>query len=132
MAISEIATGVWADPSMDDGFVRVVATEYDDESEFYMTAATFRALGWHDEGKSLIRMFEVMEGRPEGTYAIPRAVIEPDAAIDTQLALTLAEPGPSEDCVLPTCFQPAVSVERGFPLCQTHAELMADWDSLVA
>jgi hypothetical protein len=133
MAITLLMTGTYADSSMEDGQVRVEHSEYP-LPDYFMTLATYRALAEHDDGQSLIRMYDLMEAMPEGTHQIPRFVIEPDAAADVQNTLTLLDPPAehSEYCAMPHALPVAAeSVEQGFPLCGDHLALTRDWDSLV-
>jgi hypothetical protein len=126
MAIKEIHTGTHADDSMEDGYVRVE----DGGRNMFMTQATYDAL-WMS-GDTLPEVYDVMEQRPDGVHLIPRSVIEREAAREVELALGLVDPEPSGTCILPTCIQDSVTERDGFPLCQIHADLMQDWDDLVA
>ena len=124
----EVMPGVFIDPALRDGDVRLVRPYADDIIHWQMTRDTWLAL-MMTPGMSQIR--DRMGHLPEATYRLPRGIFEVDAAEDVRNALAIAEPG-GEGCTMPGCLQPVVSEERGFPLCQRHAELMAGWDSLVA
>lgn len=132
MAFDEIFTGFYLDPNLEDGYVR----QQEDRPGYpilavYMNARTHTALATTDGGYPLVRLFDILETMPEGTYLIPRAALEPDMAADLQNAVAITEPG-GEGCTMPGCMQDQVSVERGYPLCQMHSGLLDDWDSLVA
>ena len=126
MAIREIHTGTYADDSMADGYVRVERGGRD----MFMTIDTYNAL-WMS-GDTLAEVYVAMEERPDGTYLIPRSVIEREAAREIEMTLGLLDPEPSSTCILPTCSQDSVTERDGFPLCQIHVDLMQDWDDLVA
>lgn len=118
-----------ADPDMEDGYVRRPGGRRR-LFPIYMTEATWQALAL--TRGALPRLHEVIGDR-EGTFLIPRAVIEPEAASDLRLGLTLADPEPSEYCAYGPCILRATQVHPdGFSLCDTHTALMADWDDLVA
>lgn len=114
----------WIDDTLEDAQVTVEG----DPLRIYLNNATFQAL-WNHEG-SLKRLKDALR-EFRGTTTVPRSAIEPEAASDLRLGLSLVDPEPSEVCIYPPCGLAAETVHRdGFPLCHEHAALMAEWDDL--
>lgn len=116
----------WVDDDLEDGYVRVEGNE----PRFCMSLATYRALFGVRGGLS--RLADTLWDL-RGTYLLPRAVIEPEAAEDLLQGLAHVEVEPSETCIYPPCILPATQTHvDGFRLCDTHADLLRTWDDLVA
>ena len=129
MAVSPIQGFLYEDTDMDDGYVRAEPFGKFD-TLLYLTRATYRAL-FYTQG-AIPRLWDALGGR-EGTFLLPRAVIEPEAASDLRLGLSLVDAEPSEYCAFQPCILRAtVDRPEGFSLCDYHATLMADWDDLIA
>ena len=110
---------------MADGDVHVLGAD----PTMVMSMATYRALA-RCEG-ALRRLFDTL-CTEQGTFRVPRSVIDPEAASDLLLGLALVEAEPSQVCIYPPCSLPAEAVhEDGFPLCPEHLALMRGWDDLV-
>lgn len=121
MAVRSIQGKFMLDTELDDGFVR---SAY---GCFFMSIATYRALA---RQSLLQRLVEALAGQ-EGTRLIPRSVIEPEAAEDLLLSLSVVDPEWSETCIHPPCILPAeVDHPDGFRLCHEHAALLQSWDDL--
>ena len=120
---------MWVDDALEDGYV-AVEDGVGDRPLFVMSFPTYRALSFTPGGGQ--RLAETLWAA-RGTFLLPRAVIEPDAAADLQQGLSLVDPEPSDVCIYPPCGLPSEVVhEGGFPLCAGHAALMRDWDDLVS
>lgn len=129
MPETPFATGFPQDSALEDGYVRLERPADDYEPHFATNAATFSALAM---AGLLQRLFETLEFADEGTYLLPRSVIETDAASDLQRAMEYADLAPADGCVMPGCLQDVIGRARGFSICAHHDALLQDWDSLVA
>lgn len=115
---------LWVDDDLEDGYVRV---SFSNVLMIDVSPATYRALFATD---AVVRLVQAVRDL-RGTFLLPRAVIEPEAAEDLLLGLSLVDAEPSDSCIYPPCSLPAEVVhDDGFPLCQHHAELMRGWDDL--
>lgn len=121
---------LWVDPSLEDGYLRVAPNPKRPGARLvFMTVATYRAL-MREIGTPAALLERL--GDREGTFLLPRSVIEPEAAEDLALGLSLVDPEPSDVCIYPPCGLAAEVVhEDGFPLCREHHALMGGWDDLL-
>lgn len=84
----------------------------------------------------LQQVMDVVGPRGEGTYVIPRSVIDREAAADVEHQLDYLSSfddasSAGDRCVMPHCLQDGEDKKRGFVLCREHADALQDWDDLV-
>lgn len=139
------------DDAMRDGYLEVCPDpDYPHQALWWVSPATWTRLAY---GGGIPGVAAWAAALQPGEYQIPLALISVEERREVELALSMAETldDPSDDasrsaagclqssghtagaprCTLPTCLQDAVSATRGFPLCATHAALLADWDALL-
>lgn len=127
MATRVVQGSIWVDTAMPDGDVRVSGRE-GRLPNYFMSQATYRALALC-EG-AIPRLTQALREQ-RGIFRVPRSVIEPEAAEDLVLGLSLVDAEPSAVCINPPCGLPSEVVRDGFPLCGHHAALMESWDDLL-
>lgn len=127
MATRSVQGPIWVDTAMVDGDVRVSGPA-GRLPAYLMSQSTYRALALCSG--ALARLTDALYDQ-RGTFRVPRSVIEPEAAEDLLLGLSLVDAEPSAVCINPPCGLPAEVVRDGFPLCGHHAALMESWDDLL-
>lgn len=124
MRLRFIYTGCYADDSMEDGFIRVDRGG----DRIAMTSQTFQTLQLVDAAREV---FPVMRAREDGTYLIPRSLLDKHIATEVRAGLSLVEAEPSRHCLYPPCSLEAVTERDGMPLCAEHDAVLQGWDDLL-
>lgn len=126
--ISEVATGLYADSSMEDGFV--VLSNEPGFPENSLTASLQTAATLVGEG-TWGKLYDLLEGQADGRYAVPTQFLaSPEGGLDfealeeLQRGLSIASRGFSPYCVHPPCILPAERLNDGYALCGEHDDLL--------
>jgi hypothetical protein len=125
--ISEVSTGLYADPSMKDGVV--LLQNGPDLPRDTLTASLQTAATLVGEG-TWGKLLDLLQGQPDGTYAVPPQLLSPPPPLDfealeeLQRGLRFAKRGYSTHCVHPPCILPASRLNDGYSLCAEHDDLL--------